>query len=186
MSAGSRRRGQRQRVEHRLPAARRPPGRRWRSRGNPWPPGRRRSAARRPASMPPWTMPNRACPGLRQPSSGCVRRRAWQRSAQASERSTARSHLLRRGGQRDALVELHLDVGAEQALDLDGALGREQCVEPSMCDWKATPSSVILRSFDRLMTWKPPESVRMGPSQRMKRCRPPSLAMRSAPGRSIR
>ena len=28
------------------------------------------------------------------------------------------------GRQLDALVELHLDVGAEQALDLDGALGR--------------------------------------------------------------
>ena len=34
--------------------------------------------------------------------------------------------LLARGGQRDAFVELHLDVGAEQALDLDGALGRQQ------------------------------------------------------------
>ena len=38
--------------------------------------------------------------------------------------------LLARGGQRDALVELHLDVGAEQALDLDGALGREQMRGP--------------------------------------------------------
>ena len=51
-----------------------------------------------------------------------------------------------------------------------------------MCDWKVTPASVILRSFDRLMTWKPPESVMIGPFQRMKRCRPPSLATRSAPG----
>ena len=64
--------------------------------------------------------------------------------------------------------------------------GVRLCVEPSMCDWKVTPASVILRSFDRLMTWKPPESVRIGPFQRMKRCRPPSLATRSAPGRSIR
>ena len=37
-----------------------------------------------------------------------------------------------------------------------------------MCDWKVTPSSVILRSLARLMTWKPPESVRIGRSQRMK------------------
>jgi hypothetical protein len=34
--------------------------------------------------------------------------------------------VLARGGQRDALVELHLDVGAEQTLDLDGALRGEQ------------------------------------------------------------
>ncbi len=59
-------------------------------------------------------------------------------------------------------------------------------VDPSMCDWKVTPSSVILRSLERLITWKPPLSVRIGFGQRMKLCRPPSLATRSAPGRSIR
>ena len=35
------------------------------------------------------------------------------------------ARLLGRGRQRDALVELHLDIRAEQALDLHGALGRE-------------------------------------------------------------
>ena len=46
--------------------------------------------------------------------------------------------------------------------------------EPSMCDWKVTPSSVTLRSLARLITWKPPESVRIGRCQFMNRCRPPS------------
>ena len=36
------------------------------------------------------------------------------------------------------------------------------------------------------MTWKPPESVRIGPGQFMNLCRPPSAATRSAPGFSIR
>ncbi len=35
-------------------------------------------------------------------------------------------------------------------------------VEPSIWDWKVTPVSSILRRADRDMTWKPPESVRIG------------------------
>ena len=38
----------------------------------------------------------------------------------------------------------------------------------------SAPASVILRSFARLKTWNPPESVRIAPSQPMKRCSPPS------------
>ena len=59
-------------------------------------------------------------------------------------------------------------------------------VAPSMWDWKVTPSGSIFRSFDSDITWKPPESVRIGPGQSMKRCNPPRAATRSAPGRSIR
>ncbi|MNT45711.1 hypothetical protein D3C72_1823080 [compost metagenome] len=51
---------------------------------------------------------------------------------------------------------------------------------------KVTASSVSLDMPDRLMTWKPPESVRIGLSQRMKLCRPPRRSIRSGPGRSIR
>src|SRR5262245_11221456 len=36
------------------------------------------------------------------------------------------------------------------------------------------------------MTWKPPESVRIGSGQFMNLCKPPSAAMRSAPGRNMR
>ena len=50
----------------------------------------------------------------------------------------------------------------------------------------ATPSSLTLRSAPRLNTWNPPESVRIGPSQPMNRCRPPWMPMTSAPGRSQR
>ena len=35
-------------------------------------------------------------------------------------------------------------------------------VVPSMCDWKVTPVSSIFLKDVRDMTWKPPESVRIG------------------------
>ena len=38
----------------------------------------------------------------------------------------------------------------------------------------------------RLKTWKPPLSVRIGPSQPMNACRPPSAATVCSPGRSAR
>ena len=40
---------------------------------------------------------------------------------------------------------------------------------PSMWEEKVTPSSVIFRSPARENTWKPPESVSIGPSQCIKR-----------------
>src|SRR5215218_8695340 len=50
-----------------------------------------------------------------------------------------------------------------------------------------TPSSSWRRIVWRSeKTWKPPESVRIGPSQAMKSWRPPSPAIRSAPGRKCR
>ncbi len=52
--------------------------------------------------------------------------------------------------------------------------------------WKVTASSVTLEILARDMTWKPPESVRIGPSHRISLCSPPSRFTRSAPGRSIR
>ena len=58
--------------------------------------------------------------------------------------------------------------------------------EPSMWLLKVTASSVTLEIPDRDMTWKPPESVRIGPSHRMNRCRPPSRSRRSGPGLSMR
>ena len=64
--------------------------------------------------------------------------------------------------------------------------GERWCIAPSTWLRKLTPSSLSLRSSARLITWKPPESVRIGRSQFMKRCSPPSRATRSAPGRSIR
>ena len=57
---------------------------------------------------------------------------------------------------------------------------------PFTGDENATPSSSTRRSGPRLKTWKPPESVRIGRSQPMNRCRPPWAAMTSRPGRSHR
>ena len=64
--------------------------------------------------------------------------------------------------------------------------GVSTCLEPSIWLWKATDSSVTLAIFDSDMTWKPPESVRIGRSQRMNLCKPPRRATRSAVGRNIR
>ena len=50
-----------------------------------------------------------------------------------------------------------------------------------------TPSSSDASSVSRSeKTWKPPESVRIGPSQDMNACRPPSSAISSSPGRKCR
>ena len=64
--------------------------------------------------------------------------------------------------------------------------GDISCAEPSICERNVTPCSDSLRSFDSDMTWKPPESVRIGHGHRAKSCKPPWRATRSAPGRSIR
>ena len=52
---------------------------------------------------------------------------------------------------------------------------------------KVTPSSSARTIVSRSeKTWNPPESVRIGPSQPMKRCRPPSSAIVASPGRKWR
>ena len=58
--------------------------------------------------------------------------------------------------------------------------------DPSRWLWNVTPVSSTLAILDSDMTWKPPLSVRIGRSQPMNRCNPPSLRTRSAVGRSIR
>jgi hypothetical protein len=64
--------------------------------------------------------------------------------------------------------------------------GVNRWTDPSMCDRKVTPSSSTTRRSPSETTWKPPESVRIGRSQSMNRCRPPRVAMRSCPGRRYR
>ena len=68
--------------------------------------------------MPPWTMPNIARPGCS--AEGALR------TLGPSERKAHRAlGLLVRARQPHALVELHLDVRAQKALDLHRTLGRE-------------------------------------------------------------
>ncbi len=57
---------------------------------------------------------------------------------------------------------------------------------PSRCERNATPASVTRFRAAMLKTWNPPESVRIGPSQPMNRCRPPARATTSSPGRNAR
>ena len=64
--------------------------------------------------------------------------------------------------------------------------GVRKSLSPLIGDWNATPSSEIFRSAPRLNTWKPPESVRIGRSHPMKRCRPPCASITARPGRSHR
>ena len=59
-------------------------------------------------------------------------------------------------------------------------------LSPLIGDANFTPSSLILRKSPSENTWKPPESVRIGPFQPMKRCSPPCAATTSSPGRSQR
>ena len=69
-------------------------------------------------------MPNSACPGRRGPRALTARTRAGALGP-AQRQLHGALGLLLLGRQLDALVELHLDVGAEQALDLDRALRRQ-------------------------------------------------------------
>ena len=64
--------------------------------------------------------------------------------------------------------------------------GVRKCRVPSSGARNSTPSSVIRRREARLMTWNPPESVRIAPFQPMNACSPPAAAIVSTPGRAIR
>ena len=55
-----------------------------------------------------------------------------------------------------------------------------------MCERNVTPPPSYRRRPARENTWNPPESVRIGPLQPMKRCSPPTRSMTSTPGRSKR
>ena len=125
-------------------------------------------------------MPNSARPG---PALSNAR---LQRSAQESDSRIARSSSARVFGSlmhSSSCIEMSAPSSDWISMARSGV---RSTMVPSMCERKVTPLSLILRSSDSDMTWKPPESVRIGPFQFMNLCRPPSAAMRSAPGRSIR
>ncbi len=64
--------------------------------------------------------------------------------------------------------------------------GPRNTLAPSVGEAKVTPCSLILRRCASENTWKPPESVRIGPSQRAKPCSPPWSPITSRPGRRYR
>ena len=74
-------------------------------------------------------------------------------------------------------------IARSSAITLSGVNAR---VEPSMCDWNVTPSSETVRSPSSENTWKPPESVSIGPSHAMNLWMPPISRITSSPGRRCR
>ena len=147
--------------------------------------------------MPPWTMPNSAprgsVSGSGVPSGGGgpaagVQARCWvlQRAAQRADSSIdvrASIGVAGYGVHSSNCMMMSLPKPCWISIDFSGD---RNTLSPLIGEAKWTPASVSLRSSARLQTWKPPESVRIGPLQFMKRCRPPRLRMISWPGRSQR
>jgi hypothetical protein len=128
--------------------------------------------------MPPCTMPNSA---LALPS--CA---AFERFAQRSESRIDSAASSRVDGYAvHSSNTMTMSESSTRWMRIDSS-GVRKSLSPLMGDWNATPSSLILRSAPRLQTWKPPESVRIGRLQPMKRCNPPCAAITSSPGLSHR
>ena len=122
-------------------------------------------------------MPKRSWP----PGAGA----ATQRSAQRAVRSTARSTLGARRAAGRALVERHGDVRAERGLHGHRELRREARHRAVVDRAERDAVGVDAARVGSEKTWKPPESVRIGASQPMNRCRPPSSAISSSPGPEV-
>ena len=112
-----------------------------------------------PAWSPPCTMPNSALPRLR-----AERGLRPLRPAQRQLASPARSPPLGAGSATHSSSCMRMSESSRSWISIERS-GVSRWAEPSRCDWKATPSSSILRSAASDMTWKPPESVRIGPGQ---------------------
>ncbi len=125
-------------------------------------------------------MPNSARPD------GAVSNARLQRSAQASESRIARSNSLCSCGSRMHSSSCIAMSEPSKSWISIARSGVSATIAPSRWERNVTPSSSILRSSPSDITWKPPESVKIGCGQLMNLCSPPSSAMRSAPGRSIR
>ena len=163
------------------PAARRPQARRSRSRESRCRRARARSRRAAPRSSPPCTMPNSARPGAA-PSKARL-----QRSAQRSDSRIARSISARVAGSfRHSSSCITMSAPSRFWISTARS-GVSATIAPSICERNVTPRSSSLRSCDSDMTWKPPESVRIGCGQFMKRCKPPSArdALRARPQHQV-
>ena len=129
-------------------------------------------------STPPWMIPNTAWPvarGVERPLGPAVGAR--HRLGDVGARQSRGRRAGRTPSPRPSRAAAWISIARS---------GVSRWVEPSRCDVKVTPSSSTRRRSARLKTWKPPESVRIGPSQAMNRCSPPRRAIRSAVGRRFR
>ena len=135
--------------------------------------------------MPPWTMPNSAF-GFSPPLNSFIER--------CAQRSDMRIDLAA-SSEVAGRPSISYGVHSSNCITMSELSARWICIEisgdrnsllPSIGEANLTPSSVILRIAPSENTWKPPESVRIGPFQPMKPCRPPNLLSTSVPGRSHR
>ena len=149
--------------------------------------GRRTAARRSPrgaraadrGATPPCTMPKRSWPGAARRGEAAPRPAGGARHRRLDRPRRGAST----GGHSSNAIAMSLPSAAWIAIARSGV---SRCSLPSRCERNVTPSSSTVRRSRRLNTWKPPESVRIARGQPMKRCRPPSAATRSAPGRSAR
>ncbi len=138
----------------------------------------RMDSARKSGSSPPWTIPKSAWSS-----------REWaasDRSAQRCVRAVA-SATTSRGEDGVTGWSKATAMSAPSASWTSIACsGVKRWIDPSRWLRNVTPPSSTTRRSPSETTWKPPESVRIGRSQLMNLCRPPSVRMRSWPGRRYR
>ncbi len=106
---------------------------------------------RRPASTPPCTMPNSACPGAARAAKA-----TRARSAQRSDSSMARSASLRSAGNSMHSSSCIWMSAPSRHWISTARSGVSMWRLPSMCEAKRTPSSLISRILESDITWKPP------------------------------
>ena len=117
-----------------MPAARRPRGRRWRSRRNPMSASARALCARSAASSPPCTMPNSARPG------GALSKARLQRSAQRERQPHGALELGRACSAARCTRRAASTMSAPSSVWISMARsGDRSTMAPSRCERKVTP-----------------------------------------------
>ena len=138
----------------------------------------------RSGNIPPWTIPNCA---PRPPSPRTARNAARPLRAQRWVSSIERAAWSRVAGYGvHSSSAIATSTPKSPSCSCAALSGVRRCGLPSRWLRKRTPSSESFLFAARDITWKPPESVRIGRCQPTNRCRPPRARISSPPGRSIR
>jgi hypothetical protein len=116
------------------------------------------------------------------PASNAARQRAAQRSDSSIERS-ASARSTGYGVHSSNTMTTSAPSARWTSIERSGV---STTFAPTTGELNSTPSSLKRRSFCRLQTWNPPESVKIGRSQCMNACRPPWARTTSMPGRNIK
>jgi hypothetical protein len=108
------------------------------------------------------------------------------RSAQRNDSRIARSMTSRAAGSRThSSICIAMSEPSSRCTSIERS-GDSSTLAPSICERNVTACSLTLRRSESDITWKPPESVSIGPFQPVNVCKPPSAAIRSALGRNIK